>query len=304
MLSLKNTLSLSLYEEFSLFKLICGRMKRDYTWTPFAGAYVNLDRMDGFRQVRISPVERYCVKRGEAALELFEPSPYRGFIGYVLKSVESVLRRRTGFQHKITPNIKMVLNDFRNRDKLIDAVSAPEFERAITDAVNVWCDKNGIYPAKKAKKNSAEDEPRTTPVKVDIDIGKLSAIRAESEETAKKLIVEEYTDSEETVSEIAGRISDEDFSEKVAEYSETSGAAGGWEGLAHALSPRHIRVISELFKGGAERYCRENNILPETVYEEINTLALDCVGDVVIEDGQIVQDYEEELRRIADNQEV
>ncbi len=293
-----------LARDISLFKLICGRMKRDYTWTPFAGAYVNLDRMDGFRQVRISPVERYCVKRGEAALELFEPSPYRGFIGYVLKSVESVLRRRTGFQHKITPNIKMVLNDFRNRDKLIDAVSAPEFERAITDAVNVWCDKNGIYPAKKAKKNSAEDEPRTTPVKVDIDIGKLSAIRAESEETAKKLIVEEYTDSEETVSEIAGRISDEDFSEKVAEYSETSGAAGSWDGLAHALSPRHIRVISELFKGGAERYCRENNILPETVYEEINTLALDCVGDVVIEDGQIVQDYEEELRRIADNQEV
>ena len=33
-------------------------------------------------------------------------------------------------------------------------------------------------------------------------------------------------------------------------------------------------------------------------------MALDCVGDVVIEDGQIGQDYEEELRRIADNQEV
>lgn len=294
-----------LARDISLFKLICGRMKRDYTWTPFAGAYVNLDRMDGFRQVRISPVERYCVKRGEAALELFEPSPYRGFIGYVLKSVESVLRRRTGFQHKITPNIKMVINDFRNRDKLIEAVSAPEFERVITDAVNIWCDKNGIHPAKKVKKNSAEDYPRTAPVKVDIDIDKLSAIRAESEETAKKLIVDEYISSEETVSEIAGRISDEDFSEKVAEHSKTpESAGGGWEGLANMLSPRHIRVISELLKGGAERYCRENNILPETVYEEINTLALECVGDVVIESGEIVQDYEEELRRIADSKEV
>lgn len=292
-----------LARDISLFKLICGRMKRDYTWTPFAGAYVNLDRMDGFRQVRISPVERYCVKRGEAALELFEPSPYRGFIGYVLKSVESVLRRRTGFQHKITPNIKMVINDFRNRDKLIEAVSAPEFERVITDAVNIWCDKNGIHPAKKVKKNSAEDELRTAPVKVDIDIGKLSAIRAESEETAKKLIVDEYISSEETVSEIAGRVSDEVFSEKVAEYSETPESAGGWDGLANMLSLRHIRVISELLKGGAERYCRENNILPETVYEEINTLALECVGDVVIESGEIVQDYEEELRRIADSQE-
>ena len=79
------------HRDISLFKLICGRMKRDYTWAPFAGAYVNLDRMDGFRQVRINSVERYCVKRGEAALELFEPSPYRGFIGYVLKSIEAVL---------------------------------------------------------------------------------------------------------------------------------------------------------------------------------------------------------------------
>ncbi len=301
-----------LERDISLFKLICGRMKRDYNWSPFAGAYVNLDRMDGFRQVRISPVERYCVKRGEAALELFEPSPYRGFIGYVLKSVESVLRKRTGFHHKITPNIKMVLNDFRNRDKLVEAVSAPEFERAITDAVNAWCDKNGIYPAGKPSKSSAPDEPPPAPVKVDIDVDKLSRIREESEEIAKKLIVEELSHSEENIAEIAGRISDEDFSEKIAEYSEPQESSPqsetvlgeGWDGLARALSPRHIAVISELLKGSAERYCRANNILPETVYEEINTLSLDCVGDVVIEGGEIVRDYEEELKRLADSGEV
>lgn len=49
--------------DISLFKLICGRMKRDYAWTPFTGAYVDLGRMDGFRQVRVSSVERYCVDR-------------------------------------------------------------------------------------------------------------------------------------------------------------------------------------------------------------------------------------------------
>lgn len=294
-----------LARDISLFKLICGRMKRDYNWTPFAGAYVNLDRMDGFRQVRISPVERYCVKRGEAALELFEPSPYRGFIGYVLKSVEAALRKRTNFHHKITPNIKMVINDFRNRDKLVEAVSAPEFERAITDAVNVWCDKNGIYP-KKAKSSAVEELP-PAPVKVDIDVDKLSRIRAEAEEIAKKLIVEELPHSEENIAEISDRISDEDFSEKIAEYSEPRESfpksetvvGGGWGELARALSPRHIAVISELLKGSAESYCRANSILPETVYEEINTLSLDCVGDVVIEGGEIVRDYEEELRSIT-----
>ncbi|MDE6030765.1 MAG: TerB N-terminal domain-containing protein, partial [Oscillospiraceae bacterium] len=297
-----------LERDISLFKLICGRMKRDYNWTPFVGAYVNLDRMDGFRQVRVSPVERYCVKRGEAALELFEPSPYRGFIGYILKSIESELRKRTGFHHKLTPNIKMVINDFRNRDKLIEAVSAPEFELEIIIAVNAWCDKNGIFPAKKQPKGTEELPP--APVKVDIDVEKLSRIRAESEEIAKKLIVEEPTHSEETISEIADRISGEDFSEKMAEYSEQeeiapqSEAADGWDGLARSLSARHIAVLRELLRGSAERYCRENNILPETVYEEINTLSLDCVGDVVIEGGEIVQDYEEEIRRLAGSGEV
>lgn len=297
-----------LERDISLFKLICGRMKRDYNWTPFVGAYVNLDRMDGFRQVRVSPVERYCVKRGEAALELFEPSPYRGFIGYILKSIESELRKRTGFHHKLTPNIKMVINDFRNRDKLIEAVSAPEFELEIIIAVNAWCDKNRIFPAKKQPKGTEELPP--APVKVDIDVEKLSRIRAESEEIAKKLIVEEPTHSEETISDIADRISGEDFSEKMAEYSEPEEsapqieAADGWDGLARSLSARHITVLRELLRGSAERYCRENNILPETVYEEINTLSLDCVGDVVIEGGEIVQDYEEEIRRLADSGEV
>lgn len=290
-----------LERDISLFKLICGRMKRDYSWTPFAGAYVNMDRMDGFRQVRISAVERYCVKRGEAALELFEPSPYRGFIGFVLKSVEAALRRRTGFSHRITPNIKMVINDFRNREKLVEAASAPEFERTIADAVNAWCDGNGIYPAKKEKKNPAADEPRA-PIKVNIDVGKLSAIRAESEEIAERLIVEEYSRDEEAVSEIAETISGEELSEKIAGYPrEEEAARGGWEGFERALAPRHIKVISELLEGGAERYCRENNVLPETVYEEINTLALDNIGDVAIEDGRIVSDYAEELKRIAEN---
>ena len=303
-----------LARDISLFKLICGRMKRDYNWTPFAGAYVNLDRMDGFRQVRISPVERYCIKRGEAALELFEPSPYRGFIGYILKSVEAALRKRTGFQHKITPNIKMVINDFRNREKLIEAVSAPEFERVITDAVNEWCGKNGIFPAKKSVKGSVTEDPPPVPVKVDIDVEKLSKIRAESEEIAKKLIVEENAHSEDMIAETAERISGDDFSEKISGYSEAaeeiaalSGDAdfgNGWAGLAHSLSQRHIEVISELLNGRAESYCRKNSILPETVYEEINTLALDNIGDVVIEDGEIVRDYEKELRRLAGESEV
>ncbi|MDE6726632.1 MAG: TerB N-terminal domain-containing protein, partial [Oscillospiraceae bacterium] len=52
-----------------LSELVCGKLKKDYSWVPFKDAIVNLDTADGFRPVKISPSERYCVKRGEPALE-------------------------------------------------------------------------------------------------------------------------------------------------------------------------------------------------------------------------------------------
>lgn len=300
--------------DISLFNLICGKMKRDYTWQPFAGAYVDISRMDGFRPTRISFAERYCIKRGEPALECFAAAPYRRFIGYVLKSVETVLRQRTGFRHKITPNIKTVLDDFSNRDKLCRAVNESEFAQIIPNAVNEWCGKNGIFPPRKERASVAfaEERPPKPPVNVEIDVSKLAQIRAESDEIARKLIVEEAEiDIEEAVAEITERITDESFSDKISEYAEaarqTSAAERDfssldncWQDFAMSLNEQQTEVLGALLNGSAESLCREKYIFPETIYEEINTLSLDFVGDVVIENGEIIADYVKEIRIIAE----
>lgn len=298
----------------SLFEILCGKLKKDFSWLPFSGAYVDLDRMGGFHTVRINALERYCFKRGERVLERLEPAPCRGFIGFVLKSTESDLRRAAGFRHSLVPNITMALNDFRNRDKLTEAVSDPEFIRVISNAASEWCEKNGIRPApsKKDTKQGTTDlsddihgkaPAPVKPIRIDIDISRLADIREKSDELAKKLIIEE----EEEVpivraEEAALSIAEDDFSERVSACAALSGDFGEisdeWRGFAERLSPADISLLSALTNGTAAQFCRSIGEMPETLFERINTAALDTVADIVIENGEIIPDYEEDIRKI------
>lgn len=311
--------------DITLFELICGRLKKDFGWEPFVGAYVDLDRMDGFHSLKISPVEQYCTKRGQPCLERFEAAPYRNFIGWVLKSVESVLRKRTGFRYSITPNITPVLEDMTNRDKLLRAVNAPEFSEIISKAVEKWCDKNGIFPPKKQNKRrqgynfdeAAESAVRNTPEPVEIDVSKLAKIREESDETTRKLIVEEsdVVPAEEITRKIE-EIEADNFEEQAAElaedYSDRGMAGGlnggaaeydvlpdGWREFACSLTTEDIALLKALLEGTAEAHCRSRGVMPETEYDRINGAAMENIGDVLIENGAVIEDYQPDAEEIV-----
>lgn len=298
-----------------LSELLCGKLKKDYTWVPFYGALVDLDRMDGFRAVTVDPSERYCIKRGEPALECFEFSPSKGFIGYLLKSTEAELRKKTGFKRYITPNISMLENDFKNRTKLMAAVSDAEFPRAISSAVDKFCIKNGIAPPKKARKKSESTEIVYTREKVEIDVSQLEKIREQSDELAKKLMItEDSFPLEDEIEQIAMQIADDDFDERVSvcgelapEVSEPEITGGNslfeqlpesWQSFANDLTPTQLTVLKLLQNGGAADYCRENGLLPETLFEEINNEALAALDDIVVEGGKIIPDYSDDIAKI------
>lgn len=304
-----------------LSDLVCGKLKKDYTWSPFKDAIVNLDTTDGFRPVRISASERYCVKRGEPALEMFCFSPSRGFIGYLLKSVEAELRVKTGFKRKIVPKLQMLSRDFVNRVKITEAISRPEFLRVIPKAVDEYCLKNGIKAPEKQKKPLDEDERIIyTAPKVEIDVSKLDEIRRSSEELSRKLIVDEpdeplpIPDYEE---DSAADIEDDEFSVVIDECKEELSAredeefplnAGNpafeqldvdWQKFANNLTPTQLLTLKALTEGNVKAFCKEQGLLPETVFEEINTEALSAFGDVVIECGELVPDYAGDVARIV-----
>lgn len=301
----------------ALFRLICGRMKKEYGWEPFSGAYVDIDRMDGFREVKISSVERYCKKRGAPTLETFEEAPFCGFIGYVIKLTESVLRKQTGCRHKITPNLVMAQKDFTNLEKHLVAVSDPEFPAVIERAAEGWCRENRIFPAPKKTAREREMPEESESVSFEIDVNKLGKIREESDEIARKLIVEEAGElAAEEIGDISERVSDEFFSEQVTdslaeaeEQREKAPAAESrfdfselpkqWRAFAERLNETQIGLLAALTRGTAQEYCHRYGIFPETVYEEINTAALDETGDIVLEGGELIPDYERSIRKLV-----
>ncbi len=301
-----------------LSELICGKLKKDYSWTPFKDAIVNLDTADGFKPVKISASERYCVKRGEPALEMFDFAPSRGFIGFLLKSVEAELRLKTGFSRKIVPKLSMLQNDFTNRTKITEAISAPEFLKIIPKAVDEYCRKAGIAsPKKSAKRKDTDEYVDYTVPKVEIDVSKLSEIRDKSDELAKKLIIEEPSDELNAAEEIAAQIGDDEFSAQIEDFKQelspveaeelplSSGDPAfedldaDWRTFANNLTPMQIKTLNALLNGNARTFCKENGLLPETVFEEINTEALSAFGDVVIECGELVSDYVDEITKIV-----
>ncbi len=287
-----------------LAELVCGKLRKDYTWTPFKDAIVNLDTADGFRPVKISAGEQYCLKRGEPSLELFSFTPSRGFIGYLLKSVEAELRVKTGFKRRIIPKLTMLKADIQNRTKFTKAVTDPEFENVIPRAVDEYCAKNGIRSSAHPKKSALGEEFAVySAPKVEIDVSKLAMIREQSEETARRLLTDEIAEEEFSalVDECKEELSpcvEEEFNTTVGNpiFDELD---ADWQNFANALIPMQLCVLKALLDGNAREFCKSEGLLPETVYEEINTEALSAFGDVVVECGELVPDYVENIGKIV-----
>ncbi len=294
----------------NLFELICGRMKKDYGWKPFSGAYVDCDRLDGFRACRLSTMERYCIKLSEPCREIFEPAPYRGLIGYILKSVECKLREATGYRASVMPNISMVLDDFKNREKLCAAVSEQEFANIAANAAAHWAARNGIHPINdKKQKTSDFIVPAPKPVKIEIDVAKLQQIREESDELTRRLIIDEAEETPdiEAILQLTESVEDDVFEERtdaaafeVHSQFDFSTLPEGWRQLADALDAEALELLASVVNGTSDALCRSRGVLPETAYERINDIALENVGDVIIENGELISDYAADVKRIVD----
>lgn len=279
--------------ELNLSEILCGSIRTYYSWEPFKDALVDLDRQDGFHDTDLGFGERYCKKRGKPALEYFDFSPSRGIIGYILKSAESELRVRTGKGRRITANVQMMRYDICNRTKLSSAIEDAEFTAVISKSVNDYCDKHGIFMLKKSAKTAKNESSEYVREKVQIDVSKLEKIREESDALAQKLIIPEADEIEEVKPAHT-----EKLPETTNDIRVPDDLSQEWQNLARSLSSAHIGILNALMSGNGTVFCRERNLMPETVFEEINSSALEQIGDVIIENGEILEDYSAEIMKI------
>lgn len=138
-------------------------------WVPFHGAlfYPMLRQAD--RQVRLSRKEVYVCRNNQwTCSAMITEEGGRRLLGYVMKQTESLLRKLTGYKHKITANPDMLSPV--TAEELKKAGISPE--RTITDAVRAFY----------------KEETKTV---VSVNPGMLEKIRQEAYVTQERLIVPE-----------------------------------------------------------------------------------------------------------------
>ena len=79
----------------------------------------------------------------------------------------------------------------------------------------------------------------------------------------------------------------------------TSETLTGWEGFSASLTDEMRGYIVASLGGDVREYLRERNLRMSSVENAINTIAMDMTGDIVIEDGQPIEDYMEELKEMV-----
>ncbi|HJJ36148.1 MAG TPA: hypothetical protein O0X27_03100 [Methanocorpusculum sp.] len=135
--------------------------------------------------------------------------------------------------------------------------------------------------------------PVFVPQKVELDWDRVRSASADLDATAELLKVS-YDDAEDdrSASSIAAKFA-ESAAVPVAPVPEGDDA---WTSFVSALSPAQTEFIRVMLTdpdniADLKRLARENGKVLETCFDDLNELALDTFGDIVIDDGGIIGEY-------------
>jgi hypothetical protein len=141
------------------------------------------------------------------------------------------------------------------------------------------------YPGRKAVKRLFVPETVIEPIKVEVDFTKLDRVREEAEEITKKLATEEPEEKPPVVT----------VPEKPPEI-----GVNPFEDFYFSLDGVYKEVLALILSGGdVNAFLRGKNILPEVAAEHLNESALEFIGDIILEDMNIIDDYISDIKKVV-----
>jgi len=245
------------------------------TWWPFEDAVFHHARLaiaQPDREVRLSDWETYVCNEGRWTTRKFTQYRHmRDLIGYLIKNLEKHLRTVTGFKGPFSITVtkfSAALNVLENLGMTLESISQL-FEKI---AQEVYLDK--------------------TRVVVNVDRMNLIKIREEADEVQEKLIVEE-------VQQTLAPSPVEMPPAPPAVVSDVS-ASSPWQNFKSLLSPTELDALKLALEDtqAAYNFIRENNIMPEILADSINEKAMDTIGDNILEEMQIYDEYKQEVLKL------
>ena len=252
------------------------RPKRMINWNPFKDAlfYQRLYQPD--RKVIISEDEIYICSNNQWTYSTsITTEKGKQFIGYVMKQMESVLRRLTKYKFKITANIDLMHPETISKLK-----------------------SSGLYVDEIVQSAVTEFYRESTKIVVTVDNVSLDRIRREALETQESLIVEEQSESFDFVPDSIAALPDN----TVVFDAESPPMSDIWEKLKHALSETELQALELILQGESIRkYADDHNIMPEVLADSINEKAMDFIGDNILDDElTIYEDYENQVKGMTE----
>lgn len=244
-------------------------------WTPFKDALFYQGTKQPDRRAVLSANEIYICKQGKWGFNTtITTEGGRQLIGYVIKQMESVLRRVMKYKFKLSADLGLVTHEAVG--KLREA--GLSLEQLVSGAVLAFY-----------------REATKTVVKVDHEA--LLVIRQEALSTQQKLIVPE---NEAPVSVIAP--ADPPFTAPQDKPSlQPSALSDAWESLQKALTSIEIKALSALWQGDmALKQCADEcGVMLEVLVDGINEKATDFVGDNLIDEAFVLyDDYKEHVKEL------
>lgn len=268
---------------YSFNEVLFGSVKQ-IEWEPFKWAiYYHNPIIEDFN-ITLNENEKYLKIKDNYYKETFVKSPYhKALMGYILKNIDITLRECFRFSRSLKINNNMLDSILEQDEKLYAFL----INGKIIDIINITIKKYLIE--NKTKINNIINEKRKQDIV--IDSLKFASIRASSNRVQEKLIVEEQEEIKPII---------EEKKEEVINESNDI-----FENLITNLNAAELEFIKKIInlenRNNLIKYSKENNILYEIMIENINSKALDSIGDNLIEDyGDEIIIYAEYIESIKE----
>ncbi|MBQ1848155.1 MAG: TerB N-terminal domain-containing protein [Clostridia bacterium] len=211
------------------------------------------------------------------------------------------LNRSYRFRGMITDLVKCAENHLRIALGVRGRLTVKGLSKEAEDAVAEYFEINNIRKPKKEKKteDSGFDRSRYEAESRGIDLSEAEKIESGSWELTKRLVGEEAAqdlpEAEVTAKTDRGQVPAELMKEETEAIQDDRSA---YETLCVSFAPHQLRVLRLIAKGEsgeASLFCKASGMLFDAVVSDINDAAADLTGDILIENGKIIEDYEDEL---------
>lgn len=249
----------------SFVNITFGEFKKKY-WNVYENAIYFNNKLESDFVFKFKNLETYYRKGNNYYKETFELSQYsKCIVGYILKNIEITLRECLKFSKNLKLNISS-LDELSSNAELYSIVTDKKFNMIINNTIKKY-----LIEHKTEINNIITKEKKEEIV---IDANKFNEIRKSSSRIQEKLIVEEenYLEKEEQV-EIEIINSSQDI----------------FKNLVDNLNNIEIDFLKKIVNNEPRNnlidYSKQNNILFEIMIENINKVALETIGDNLIEDN-------------------